>query len=208
MKITPVTNNTSFYGGLKKNLRRGESILADFKKEYPYIKSFTFWQQRLDHFDNKDKKKLRKSQCIAMYYSDRIDVLRKKINEIESLNDKDKYIECLKNEVRENGFGNCGEIVQIISDELDKRDIPHKNIKFTITGGKNTFKDHVFTVIGMKKNAIPSEPHTWGNNAVIIDGWRNFVLSVPDGIREYEKFYQAKYNRIFRSDFNFKESHV
>lgn len=203
MKINPITNNIPFNGGLKNNLRQGESVLREFKKDFPYIKSFTLWQHRLDHFKKDDDDKLEECQFVALRYADEIDDLRLYMNLIDSFNnDREKHIKCLQDEVKQRGCGNCGEITEIISGKLREKGIKHMNVRLNMVQG-NSFENHAFNVIGMNKKADPKKPSTWGNNAVIIDGWRNFVLSAKDGIREYEKFYDTRHFNQIYTEINF-----
>ena len=117
----------------------------------------------------------------------------------------DNAREEFKRSMKSYGFGNCGENSIVISEALDKKGIEHKEVCFYIKRVYSCESDHIFSVIGTKENADFTDPSSWGNNAVIIDGWMNFALSVPDAIREYENFFMAKYNKApFYSDFEFE----
>ena len=200
MKINFVTNNIYFKGGLKTNLRRGEKVLKEYKKEYPYLKSSTHWQQRIDKMEDKRGGDFAKCQIIIDQYDNKINDMRIAVE--SSIRPKKE----LKKLIAQHNLANCGEITDIISEILRKKKIKHKQVGFDIWDGFSTGKDHIFCVIGTKKKADLTNPSTWGNSAVIIDGWLNFVLSIPDAIREYENFYMAHHRPApFYSDFDFKE---
>ena len=200
MKINPITNNIYFKGGLKKNLRQGEGVLKEYKKQYPCVKSSTFWQQRLDRIKDKRKGDFMKCQIIIDEYGNSINDMRYLVE----LSARPKTE--LKKTLAQQKIANCGEITNIISDILRKKKIKHKQVGFYIYTGDSTGKDHLFCIIGVKKKADMTNPSTWGNSAVVIDGWMNFALSVPDAIREYENFYMAHHRSApFNSDFDFEE---
>lgn len=192
MRINPVSNLIYFQGGLKKNLRQGEAVLREFKREYPYLKSNTLWQRRLDNMEKRRNMSLSECREIIEDYGYQIGCAR-----LDALNEQEDPRE-LGKRIISDGFGNCGETSKVISAKLDEQGIENKRIGFEIKG-----KNHVFNVIGMNKNGSVNQPATWGKNAVIVDGWMNFVLSVSDAIREYEKFYGARHYHDLCSDFKF-----
>ena len=193
MKVNSISNSIYFQGGLKKNLRQGEAALREYKEEFPYIKSNTYWIRRLNNI-NRKRRVENYTECNSI-----IDRYGYEISECRSAL---KYMEIcgetrqknLRKLMKYEKFGNCGEIKDIISENLDRKGIEHTKMRLDVQrGGGWGNNDHGFLVIGMKENADPSKPSTWGNKAVIIDGWMNFVLSTRDAIREYEKFFDAKY---------------
>ena len=193
MEINSVGNSIYFRGGLKKNLRQGERALCEFKEEFPYVKSSTYWHKRLNNI-NRKRRVEHYTGCdfIIMGYDDKIEELRSTLNSMRLMGQD--CLENLRRIMREEKFGNCEEAADIISANLNRAGIEHKKMRLDIqrrAGWGND--DHAFIVIGMDKKAIPSQPSTWGNKAVIIDGWMNFVLSAKDGLSEYERFFDAKY---------------
>ena len=189
MKVNSISNSIYFQGGLKKNLRQGERVLREFKSEYPYLKSNTFWQTRLDNMKYKKGANYTKYQYIIDDYADKVRDSRRNINNSEN------RLETIRQEIAGTKCGNCGEAIEMISEILDSKGIEHKECGFRIIKGRSMGSDHVFTVIGMDEKGDITDPSTWGNKAVIVDGWMNFVLSAPDAIREYAKFFDAKYRR-------------
>ena len=196
MNINNFNKNISFLGGLKKNLRLGEKVLHDFKKDFPYITSSSLWRERKNRVEERENKPLFECRKIINLYSVKIKKMRESLEGRPNSEDKRTYNERLREEVQKRGYGNCGEISDLLSSYLKQRGIEYRDMSVVIQCPKRYgYKDHTFKVIGMEKYANPRRPDTWGNNAVIIDGWRNFVLSVPDGIREYEKLYGTEHRK-------------
>lgn len=198
MKVNPINNSIYFQGGLKKNLHQGERVLKKFKSEYPYLNSNTFWQGRLDNMKYKKGANYTKYQYAIDNIEDIIRAARSNIFE------SDNSIKTMKQELAGKGYGNCGEVADLIAEKLDREGIKHEELGFRVMKGRSRGNNHVFSVIGLDKIASLHDPSTWGNKAVIIDGWMNFVLSAPDAIKEYEKFFDAKHRkRPFHSDLEF-----
>ena len=67
----------------------------------------------------------------------------------------------------EQGYGNCFEKACIAGIQAANHGAQPVEI-FQLQG-----RDHAFTVIGRANGSDPADPRTWGNKAVIVDGWNN-----------------------------------
>ena len=79
--------------------------------------------------------------------------------------------------------GNCSEYSDLALEHIAEHH-PTANAEiFHIEGG-----DHVFLVIGRDKNSNPSNPKTWGKNAVFCDPWANKVYPAADYQKHLQNF--------------------
>ncbi len=168
--------NPSFSGGLKKNLRIGEAVLREFNSEFPKInspfriglsielkKDVPKYQQLIPRLLNLETEKWRN-----------IDTMRLQVNRFYLT--LDSYIKNLSSEIIKNNYSaNCDECGDILQYKVLKKGIPTHNISFRImeknTGKKKEYGSHVFTVFGLKKNGVATNPKTWGPEAVVVDAW-------------------------------------
>ncbi len=184
--------SVNFKGALKTNLRAGEVALKSFKKEFPCLNSPSLWNQRIDRTYKKTGEfpvYLAKIYGVIKKYEYAIWDLRKKTSQPEISGNFLKELKIIKKEMRKTNCGNCGEISIVLYDKLRKNKLNPKAVQVDML---DTDTDHVFCVIGLKKGADIKNPKTWGENAVVVDGWKNFVLRAQDAMIEYENLYGEK----------------
>lgn len=195
------SQNIGFNGALKKNLRIGEEVLKEFKTTYPIIKSNTkIWTdiEDLQHRGLGDSNLFKSLEGLIIKYSKGV----KKLRDFKfAYND----ITIMKRMVQKDPYANCQECADIIQDNLyrNKR-INATNISMhihneEISPRRPETSCHVFTVLGMKKGAEPDDPKTWGSSAVVIDGWKNFVMKADDAINYFRHIFNVndKYEDVF-----------
>ncbi len=79
--------------------------------------------------------------------------------------------------------GNCSEYSDLALEHIaEHHPTTHAEV-FHIEGG-----DHVFLVLGRDKNSNPSNPKTWGKNAVFCDPWANKVYPASDYQKNLQNF--------------------
>lgn len=180
----------AFQGALKNNLRLGENCLKEFTREFPYIHSNTFWEVKMEkHKDNSEYKYLVPNiEKVARKYSQIVQKTRYIMD--TNFYSSDNYIKKLKNTIRLTNAANCDECADILLWNLMQKNIPAHKIYMSICD-KNTKRekelgDHLFNLIGLQKGADIRNPKTWGNSAVIIDGWKKCVMPAKDALEMYK----------------------
>lgn len=181
---------------LKQNLRIAEQILREFKQEYPYLRSQSFVKNKISSYIE----------------NPRFNVLYERLNKIEERNNKmvsvlrenlcapnfkteDDYFLLEKRLLKESGAANCDECADMIEFTLKKRKIKNKTIGQKVTVhyrygcDEDPDKAHCFNLIGLKPGADLQKPKTWGNNAVIIDGWKNIYGKALDMLEYYKDLF-------------------
>lgn len=183
------------FEGLKENLRLGEKVLKEFKKEFPAIRSNTYIKAKLLQNEGKKINFSEKLTSIMNKYSLNINEVRKQFDykRYYTLN---QYINDLKIALRTIKHANCGEQADIIQYELLQKGKEAHRIwmksKTTNKDGCNIFCDHVFTVFDLKKGARVESPKTWGQNAVVVDPWANIVLPAHKAVEYFKSFLGIK----------------
>jgi len=175
---------------LKENLRLGEAVYKDFKKEFPVLRSKTFVQCKIFQYEGSDRfEKIRhKVENLADSNAAGIRDVRWQIS--GKYFNLSEYIDKLKKVISAKKYANCDEQAQIIQFELLKRHQKSHFISMHVRdaeSGRNIkFRMHDFSVFGLKKGAEIDNPKTWGNNAVVVDPWSNRVMPANEAIRYYE----------------------
>lgn len=176
------------FEGLKENLRTGEKVYREFKKEFPLLRSNTFVQSKIaqHRFSRKFKTLIPKLQQLSYSYGSGVEYSRSQIK--ESYPGLGVYIKDLKNVLARTKYANCGDGSHIMQFELLKKgEKPHlisMTVKDLIFGHPVKNGDHEFAVFGLKKGAKLDNPKTWGNEAVVVDPWSNIVMQARDAIEE------------------------
>lgn len=162
-----------------QNLRNGEKVLKEFKQEFPYIRSNTKINLELfNHKDNADIVSLTpKLKGRASIVGFKIYMMRQ-----QYAGAKDK-IGFLTSAIKKEKSANCGECAILLHNKLEQKGIKSQNVRFNIHNNVDkSNRNHAFTVFGLDKNADISKPHTWGKNAIIVDGWANIAQKAQDGV--------------------------
>lgn len=106
------------------------------------------------------------------------DLVDQQISSLENPS-PERRLEIVWSTAQSKGLANCGEVVAGIMlklykhhPEIKKARLIYMDIK---TSNKNSrfdlINDHLFVVIGMKRNAKLDNTSTWGKHALIIDAW-------------------------------------
>lgn len=174
---------------LKTNLKIGQRVIKDFKKDFPYLTSNTRFDLFLSSIENREglprpylKYLLHLSKISKIIEKNRMLTYGMFPDSNESLFKK------LSAVLRVNKYANCGESADIIRYKLQKEGVDAHNIICTDLPGSN---NHVFSIFGLGKDAVADAPSTWGNKAVIVDGWCNIVMKAKDAIEYYENIFKA-----------------
>lgn len=180
------------FEGLKDNLRLGEKVLKDFRKEFGYPHSATFVRAKIIRNSKSTKpkviEKLEEVEDVWIKYRNEVRELGIKENKRPtSMLDLKNYIDNLKALIKSKKCCNCPQQASIIQFELLKRGEEAHNVIFTFTGD---YRNHICTVFGLKKGANFSNPATWGNKAVIVDAWSGVVKKANEGL-EFLKHYMS-----------------
>lgn len=177
-------NNQISFDGLKENLKIGEKVLKNFQQDFPSISSGTYLRLKILQHDDIDSPVI-----------DRLIVARRKcdknIRSLRVLKAENKpylsvetYIDKLKSLIAVNKTANCNEIADLMQYDLINRGVQDSHISMLWVFNENPDRvfDHLFPVFGLKPGARLIDPETWGNNAVIIDGWLKFVKPAKEGL--------------------------
>lgn len=167
--------------------------LSDFKKEYYPLKSATYICELkkqakrrgdIEEFNRLEEKKRE--------YSGKIKKMRREIFSHGVISPAEKT-EKLRQYIKENGsFMNCQECADLMLDMLHKKGVVAENLcLITLNSDKNrvNYAEHVFTIAGLDPKADISNPETWGQNAVIVDGWAGICMKANEGIKYYNNFF-------------------
>ncbi len=82
----------------------------------------------------------------------------------------------------DNRVGNCCESANVALEVLRRAGIPARLFN-AATGGA-----HEFVVIGLKPNADPNDPTTWGEDARVVDGWIGNALTPTEAFENKHIF--------------------
>ena len=206
---------------VKQNLRLGEKVLKEFKQEYPYLKSNSMINARMNRFQSgmqeiakrdgleRFTEVNRKWQNVAPMLKGKSTLTGFNIYNMRnnSVNAKDK-LEYVTNYMKTHRTANCRECSFVIYDKLKRMGQEPQNVKLDIIDVKTNkaVENHAFTVIGLDKNADITKPHTWGKNSIIVDAWCNIVKKSQDGLEYMKNLFGAGKDS---KQFNFvKYSHL
>lgn len=185
-------NNITFEG-LKENLDLGRQVMRGFRSEYPLIKSNTYVAAKIIQHENKGIHIIEDLWELAFNYNQKIKIAREELQAKLYFN-LDSFIQNLKNILKKSKCENCETQADIIQYELlQRQQKPHKvfiNIKSEVPEDARKRRYHIFTVFGMKKGALPENPKTWGNNAVVVDPWANIVMPAREAIEYFKSFFK------------------
>lgn len=170
-----------------QNLRSGEKVLKQFKQEFPYLRSNT--RINLELFNHKDNENITsltpKLKGRASMTGFKIYMMRQ-----QYASAKDK-IGFLTSAVKKEKSANCAECAILMHDKLAQNGIKSQNVRLNIQNNVDkSNRNHAFTVFGLDKNANISKPHTWGKNAIIVDGWANIAKKAQEGVEYLKQLFQ------------------
>lgn len=205
-------NHPSFKGSLKQNLAIGESVVREFGRAFPHVKSSSFLSAKIYKLQQRNSFNLKNISDVKFFskYSKRKKLINslkdlfcrwhesvfktnRRLNELFAPSTRElvrkwevalKQCEC---------FVNCGEINQMLALKMRSE---FKNITFVemnIVNKKNGKSEasHLFVLLGMKKDGKCQNPSTWGENAVIIDGWAKMNMRAQDALEYYKGLFSV-----------------
>lgn len=186
----------SFYGR-KENLRLGEDVLRAFKKKFPYLKSNTFIEAKIEQNTNNPKftTLLKSLNKLAIVYGENVLKNMKKLADFyprtRKLQNTKNFVNKLEELLLENNSINCYEPSEIIKlDLLRKKEKPKLIYLKAREKYTKEIKQHTFLIFGLKKEAKINNPKTWGQNAVVVDSWSNLVLPAKEALEYFENFFK------------------
>lgn len=183
------TNSNISFGSLKENLRLGEDVYRDFKKEFPYLRSNTFLGSKIVQYQGSDRfEKIRpKIERLADKYDLKIGENRSNFYGVDTF---EEFVSNIKKIISKNKCANCGEQANIMQYELLKKSTdPHlisMEVEYPLSGMVKEYGSHEFAVFGLKKGARLDNPKTWGQEAVVVDPWVNRVMPANEAIEYYK----------------------
>ena len=187
----PNPNSKISFEGLKENLRLGEGVYRDFKKEFPFLRSNTFVGSKIIQCEGSDRfEKIKpKADKLVKDYGEGIVNIRELLK-VPYYNNLEEFVVATKKLVSKYGFANCAEQTDIVQNKLLKKGEKAHRIKMVVrdieSNRLKAYGDHVFSVFGLKKGAKPDYPNTWGNKAVVVDTWANRVMPANEAIDYYK----------------------
>ncbi len=192
-EVSNLGNMPCFYPVGKNFLKTANSILKEFQSEYE-VKSSTYLCEQIKQAKKQQQPDniLNEMLNLRKKYSFKIKKMRRELSN-GKFSSFEEYVSFLKNYIKKNGaYMNCSECSDIIQDKFNQKGIKSNNVllySVNNKGDRTSFAEHVFTVIGLDKNAQIKNPKTWGKDAVICDGWANIARPADKGIEFYEKFF-------------------
>lgn len=178
-----------------QNLRLGEKTLKDFNGEYPYFQSSSKLKFKiLKHRQNPNYQDIIKNLSnFCSLVNVKIKLMRTGLR--TSANKYNYVRKMVKNEK----IANCGECAFLMSKDLESKNIKHQNIFMCVNDKDGNYlgDNHSFILLGADKNADYTKPSTWGKNAVIVDGWANFVSRAADGLDYLKQIFNV--NQVDRN---------
>lgn len=186
------TQKTAFgsHGQLKRNLRLGETVLYEFKKEFPYLESSSFIHSKVRyHIKALSSFIMRKGLRLEekafeldfkMHGLARHRVLHTTVKRTLS-----EFVRQLKSLMKEKKSANCDYDACCIFSELKKKKVKPRCLQLKVVDTNadgRLLSNHYTTVIGLEKNAKIEDPKTWGPKAVIVDGWADIVMPAREAL--------------------------
>ena len=197
-------NNKMSFGRIKREKILAESILREYKSSFPYVKSNSFIETKI----NAHCKSLRYKSLIpklfklADRYTINIKLSRQNLRKRNRFKSYSQFITVLKSILLNKGYANCGELNYVLQDKFLKRNInAHMVCMQTLnknSSGKVYGKDHSFLVYNLNKNAKLYDPSTWGSKAIIADAWCNIVMPAYDALSYYRHFFSCNPEKEFQ----------
>lgn len=175
-----MTNNVSF-GSIKAEKRICEDTLREFHKKYPQeFQSNTkvdlkISKRQLDFSD------WLKYNSVSEKHGRAVSAARN--DYYKEYNSWESYIEALKKATNKHKAANCGEQADLLTDEFFKKGLEVHKVQVEY----KPIADHAFLVFNAKENADWTNPKTWGNKAIIVDPWSNFVLQAREALEQFTK---------------------
>lgn len=188
MNLTSIAPNR----GLKQNLRIGEEVCREFKKEFPVLRSNTLVAAKIDKYEGNAKFKVIISKLKGIQYKYQSGIKYDLNVKMMWLNSKPgEYISNLRKTMASGRYANCPHHAVLNGAELLSRgenpQIVSLKVLDIITGKPIETRAHIFPVFGLKENAWPNIPQTWGNKAVAVDTWANRVMPAGEAIEYYKE---------------------
>lgn len=194
--INWILHKPKFTENLQENLKIGNEVLCEFRKEFGYPHSDTYAGQ-IKYNGNNSKYSIlhnRIEDVISEYYIDIMSSLR-------TIPHYDKNIKNLTKNVMNTNAANCYEQSYIIQNKLIQRGINAIRIATEIENADNKryFTDHVFVAFGFDEiSNLNKAPKYWGKNVVVVDSWANIVASAADWEKQIHKFMKIHpYEKLF-----------
>ncbi|MDD3236565.1 MAG: hypothetical protein PHV37_00530 [Candidatus Gastranaerophilales bacterium] len=191
-------NSQISFCGLKQNLRVGEDVLRSFKKEFPALKSNTLVDLHIMNVKDTERFQsvLPDLRRLSERYGDNLYQVRREIITPYKDEQLPRYVERTGELLKKKPYANCSESSYFIKQALKEKGETPTRLTMDVINKKNGYpvdgKDHVFNIFGLKENADPTNPKTWGNQAVVVDAWSNFVMEAKNALETF--------NRIFKVD--------
>lgn len=170
---------------LSENLRIGKRVLTSFNKTFPNLESCSMTQlECIKAKSPKIKKSLSQhSEELAL----KVGVLKKEVYS-QPYNSFSEYLIVLKNIIKKYNVADCGHRTDVIRGLLRKENKDAKMVEMVICDSFGKQKsNHIFPVISLKNTSNINNPESWGENAVIVDAWANFVMKASDGINHLKE---------------------
>lgn len=170
------------------NLQEGRKVLKLFNKTFPNVESSSMVQLRASMTKDPIMKQTLMHKLEEL--DSRLNLLRNDVYTSLKPNDTfSHYVRDLKQAIKKYNIADCGHRTDVVIGSLNKDGKNAQKIEMVVldSSGKKE-ANHLFPVMGIKKGANIDDPETWGENAVIIDAWANFVMKAQEGLDYIKRF--------------------
>jgi len=202
-----ILSNTGGASILEKNIRTGQDVLENFRREVGFPNSSSYFRQ------------VKYNKNINYYALAIPDVLDNAIEQADKdittlrmkyLYDHGSDITKLAGIVQSLNAGNCDIQSKIIHQKLIERNI-NSAIVWSFIQNKDESRicrDHWFVVFGFDDiSNLKQNPEHWGENAVVIDAWANIVASAVNWDKQIGEFLNFKPHEYLKPTYIY-ETHV
>jgi len=167
-------------GFINENLAIGKKVLDNFNKNFSGVESRSMVKLQ---FIKETNPQIKENLAVKLKKLDlRLGALKKDVYE-KSYESYGEYLNTLKGAGKKYNILDCDHRTDLIRGALNSQGITSKKIEMGIfdSNGRQV-GNHIFPVTAMKQNANANIIETWGENAVIVDAWANFVMKAEDGV--------------------------
>lgn len=173
---------------ITENLQEGKKVLEAFNKCFPNVESPSMVQLRASMTKDPIMKQNLMQKLEEL--DSRLNLLRKDVYTSLKPNDPfSNYVRDLKLAIKKYNVADCGHRTDVVIGSLNKDGRNAQKIEMIVLDSAGKQKaNHLFPVMGMKKGANIDKPETWGDNAVIVDAWANFVMKAQEGLDYIKQF--------------------
>lgn len=205
MIVSSVNNfnkNNPAFQARNPEIRIAEHILRNTNKEFPRLSV-----SRLNDFVQTHKNRISTRQQDALNI---IAGKLKAIRDFKPIPDKDpeKYLLYTLYLTKKFKLSNCADSANLAKAALAVNGIEAKRVALHgyDTPNSSTNFDRCLLIVNMAKDAILSDPRTYGKKAYVVDAWNGFVDYVPNAFKRFEADYSGDMRMSIVDHFGVKDA--